>query len=105
MDYMKKKPHEGAFILPCRNCGSNPRMSCSISCIEITIICINRHDGFTLQDLVSYNHNKHNESNGECNRDGYDFNMSFNHGIEGPTTDESVLVAREEHKAFGLCVN
>jgi isoamylase len=44
------------------------------------------HDGFTLVDLVSYD-NKHNEANGENNRDGTDNNLSSNHGVEGPTAD------------------
>ncbi|MEM6931920.1 MAG: glycogen debranching enzyme, partial [Myxococcota bacterium] len=44
------------------------------------------HDGFTLLDLVSYNH-KHNHANGEGNRDGHDDNRSWNHGAEGPTDD------------------
>jgi len=57
------------------------------------------HDGFTLEDFVSYNH-KHNEANGECNRDGCDDNKSFNHGIEGPTDDAKVLASRKEHKAW-----
>jgi glycogen operon protein len=47
------------------------------------------HDGFTLRDLVSYNH-KHNEANGEQNRDGSNNNMSWNCGVEGPTSDPSV---------------
>jgi glycogen operon protein len=47
------------------------------------------HDGFTLNDLVSYN-NKHNEANGEENRDGMDNNLSWNCGIEGPSDDEAV---------------
>ncbi len=47
------------------------------------------HDGFTLNDLVSYNH-KHNEMNGEGNRDGCDCNWSWNHGAEGPTDDPVV---------------
>jgi len=51
------------------------------------------HDGFTLWDLVSYNH-KQNEANGEDNRDGTDNNNSWNCGIEGPTTDHSVLALR-----------
>ena len=42
------------------------------------------HDGFTLADLVAYEH-KHNEANGEFNRDGTDANFSWNHGVEGPT--------------------
>ena len=47
------------------------------------------HDGFTLNDLVSYNQ-KHNESNGEDNRDGADDNRSWNCGVEGPTDDPAV---------------
>jgi isoamylase len=55
------------------------------------------HDGFTLQDLVSYDH-KHNEANGEENRDGSDDNRSWNHGVEGPTNDAAVLAVRERDK-------
>jgi glycogen operon protein len=51
------------------------------------------HDGFTLADLVSYN-GKHNEANGEDNRDGTDDNMSWNCGVEGSTDDPSVLASR-----------
>ncbi len=51
------------------------------------------HDGFTLRDLVSYN-DKHNEANGEGNRDGTDDNRSFNCGIEGETDDPDVLAMR-----------
>jgi isoamylase len=54
---------------------------------------ITAHDGFTLRDLVSYNH-KHNEANGEDNRDGSDDNRSWNCGAEGETTDEAVLALR-----------
>jgi isoamylase len=48
-----------------------------------------RHDGFTVNDLVSYEH-KHNEANGEDNRDGADDNRSWNCGVEGPTTDPEI---------------
>lgn len=51
------------------------------------------HDGFTLWDLVSYNH-KHNLANGESNRDGLDANISWNCGVEGPTTNPVVLRLR-----------
>lgn len=51
------------------------------------------HDGFTLHDLVSYTH-KRNDANGENNRDGNDHNLSWNCGIEGPTTDGEVLALR-----------
>jgi isoamylase len=55
------------------------------------------HDGFTLQDLVSYN-DKHNEMNGEGNRDGHDGNFSWNCGVEGPTEDSEVIVLRDRLK-------
>jgi isoamylase len=55
------------------------------------------HDGFTLDDLVSYN-NKHNEANGEDNGDGSDDNRSWNCGAEGPTADAGVLALRARQK-------
>ena len=51
------------------------------------------HDGFTLADLVSYNH-KHNDANGEQNRDGENHNRSWNCGVEGPTDDPEILELR-----------
>src|SRR5207253_164494 len=54
---------------------------------------VTAHDGFTLNDLVSYN-DKHNEANGEGNRDGTDDNRSWNCGAEGPTTDVDILALR-----------
>jgi len=54
---------------------------------------ITAHDGFTLSDLVSYN-DKHNEANGEENRDGHDNNLSWNCGVEGPTDDPAILALR-----------
>jgi glycogen operon protein len=54
---------------------------------------ITAHDGFTLRDLVSYNE-KHNEANGEENRDGSDDNRSWNCGVEGPTDDPEVNALR-----------
>jgi isoamylase len=56
---------------------------------EQSINFVTCHDGFTLNDLVSYNH-KHNEANGENNRDGSDDNASWNYGVEGPTDDPSI---------------
>ena len=52
------------------------------------------HDGFTLADLVSYN-TKHNEANGEDNRDGANDNFSWNCGVEGATTDPEILTLRQ----------
>jgi isoamylase len=58
---------------------------------------VTAHDGFTLQDLVSYNE-KHNEANGEDNRDGSDDNRSWNCGVEGPTDDPGVRALRARQK-------
>ncbi|MEE1657146.1 glycogen debranching protein GlgX [Microvirga sp. CF3062] len=54
---------------------------------------VTAHDGFTLNDLVSYN-DKHNEENGEDNKDGHDHNLSFNYGVEGPTDDSEIRSLR-----------
>jgi glycogen operon protein len=56
---------------------------------EQSVNFVTCHDGFTLNDLVSYDH-KHNEANGEDNRDGANDNRSWNCGIEGPTDDPAV---------------
>jgi glycogen operon protein len=58
---------------------------------------ITAHDGFTLNDLVSYD-GKHNEANGEENRDGTSDNRSWNHGAEGPTDDPDIAELRERQK-------
>ncbi|HWO40594.1 MAG TPA: glycogen debranching protein GlgX, partial [Candidatus Eisenbacteria bacterium] len=58
---------------------------------------VTAHDGFTLHDLVSYN-DKHNEANGEDNRDGHNDNLSWNCGVEGPTDDPAVIELRERQK-------
>jgi glycogen operon protein len=58
---------------------------------------VTAHDGFTLHDLVSYN-DKHNEANGEDNRDGHNENLSWNCGIEGPTDDPEIRRLRERQK-------
>jgi isoamylase len=54
---------------------------------------VTAHDGFTLRDLVSYDR-KHNEANGEGNKDGTDDNRSWNHGVEGPTDDPEINALR-----------
>jgi isoamylase len=56
---------------------------------EQSVNFVTCHDGFTLNDLVSYN-NKHNEANGEGNRDGLDENLSWNCGVEGPSDDPAI---------------
>ena len=58
---------------------------------------VTAHDGFTLRDLVSYN-DKHNEANGESNRDGESHNRSWNSGTEGPTDDPAVLELRSRQQ-------
>jgi len=58
---------------------------------------VTAHDGFTLEDLVSYNE-KHNDANGENNQDGTNDNHSWNMGVEGPTNDPQILAARERQK-------
>ena len=60
---------------------------------EQSVNFITVHDGFTLNDVVSYN-DKHNEANGEANRDGANDNYSWNCGIEGPTDDPTVEALR-----------
>lgn len=62
------------------------------------------HDGFTLYDLVSYNF-KHNEENGEENRDGSDDNLSYNNGFEGESTNSKIVTVRlKQVKNFFLCL-
>jgi glycogen operon protein len=58
-----------------------------------TVNLIAAHDGMTLADLVAYQH-KHNHANGEDNRDGHDDNLSWNHGVEGPSDRADVVEAR-----------
>jgi isoamylase len=63
---------------------------------------VTAHDGFTLNDVVSYNE-KHNEANGEDNNDGTSDNRSWNHGVEGPTDDGEIekLRARQVRNMLG----
>jgi isoamylase len=58
---------------------------------------VSSHDGFTLQDLVSYN-DRHNEPNGEDNKDGHPHNLSWNCGVEGPAKDPAILALRAQQK-------
>jgi isoamylase len=71
--------------------GANDRGPCA------SVNFITAHDGFTLHDLVSYN-DKHNEANGEENRDGNTNNASWNHGAEGTTDDPAINELRERQK-------
>jgi glycogen debranching enzyme len=58
-----------------------------------TVNFLAAHDGFTLADMVAYQH-KHNDANGENNRDGHNDNHSWNNGVEGKTTDPAIVAAR-----------
>jgi glycogen operon protein len=71
---------------------------------EQTINFVTCHDGFTLNDLVSYNR-KHNGANGEDNRDGMDNNLSWNCGVEGPTDNLSVEKLRKRQVKNFLTIN
>jgi glycogen operon protein len=90
---------EGGVVseLATRLAGSSDLYSWSGRRPYASINFVTAHDGFTLQDLVSYNH-KHNEANGEGNNDGENHNLSWNCGAEGPTDDPAVLALREQQK-------
>jgi glycogen operon protein len=80
-----------------RFCGSSDLYEWSSRRPHASINFITAHDGFTLHDLVSYDH-KHNEANGEDNRDGANDNISWNCGAEGPTDDPRIKALREKKK-------
>jgi isoamylase len=82
-----------ADLFPPAGAGAPPRTVDFIAC----------HDGFTLEDLVSYSA-KRNEANGEHSRDGSDFNLSSNHGAEGDTDDPAIRAARDRQVANGLAL-
>jgi glycogen operon protein len=71
---------------------------------EQSINFITAHDGFTVNDLVTYEH-KHNQDNGEDNRDGHNDNRSCNHGVEGPTDDPSIEKLRNRQVKNLLAIN
>ncbi|MQA04849.1 MAG: glycogen debranching protein GlgX [Streptosporangiales bacterium] len=80
-----------------RICGSSDLYESSGRSPFASINFVTCHDGFTLEDLVSYNE-KHNEENGEDNKDGTDDNRSWNCGVEGPTDDPGVVALRAKQK-------
>ncbi|RXJ74628.1 glycogen debranching enzyme [Veronia nyctiphanis] len=77
--------------------GSRDLFSAAVWPDKSSVNYIAYHDGYTLQDLVSYQH-KHNLDNGEGNRDGHGDNRSCNHGIEGETKDSNIVALRERQK-------
>jgi glycogen operon protein len=92
-----KGEDRGVAELATRIAGSNDLYERSGRRPYASINFITAHDGFTLQDLVSYNE-KHNEDNGEHNRDGESHNLSWNCGAEGPTDDPCINRLREQQK-------
>ncbi|VVM06741.1 isoamylase [Methylacidimicrobium cyclopophantes] len=90
---------EGGLVseLATRLAGSSDLYAASGKRPYASINFITCHDGFTLNDLVSYER-KHNEANGEENRDGTDANWSWNCGVEGPTEDPAILALRTKQK-------
>jgi glycogen operon protein len=79
--------------LASRLAGSSDIFSHSDRGVYASINFISAHDGYTLRDLVSYEQ-KHNEANGENNRDGHDDNVSRNWGVEGETQDQTIIETR-----------
>jgi glycogen operon protein len=80
-----------------RFCGSSDLYEWSNRRPHASINFVTSHDGFTLNDLVSYN-DKHNEANGDDNRDGEPNNLGWNCGIEGATNDAAIQALRERKK-------
>ncbi len=87
--------HTGEFAT--RLCGSPDLYAWSGKRPHASINFVTCHDGFTLNDLVSYDH-KHNQANGEDNRDGADDNISWNCGAEGPTDNADIVALRERKR-------
>jgi glycogen operon protein len=89
--WVEQRGTRGDFAL--RLCASSdlfqPRGRTPVESVNYVV----SHDGFCLRDLVSYAH-KHNEANGEHNRDGHDHNHSSNCGVEGPTDDAAITALR-----------
>jgi len=80
-----------------RLAGSAYRFDHSGRAATSSVNFLTAHDGFTLMDLVSYSH-KHNDANGEDNRDGHSHNDSHNCGIEGPTDDPEIVELRARRR-------
>ena len=91
------KGEDGIAPLATRLAGSSDLFAGVKRGTRASINFITAHDGFSLEDLVSYNA-KHNELNQEQNRDGHGANYSSNHGIEGPTDDVEILRVRAQQK-------
>ncbi len=93
-----RRSSDGVRAVATRLAGSSDLYADDGRSAYASINFVTSHDGFTARDLVSYEH-KHNEDNGEDNRDGTDDNRSVNHGVEGETDDPDVVAARRRHVA------
>ena len=89
-DYWRRRGQHASADFGYRLTGSSDLYGDSGRRPSASVNFVTAHDGFTLTDLVSYDH-KHNEANGEDSRDGTDDNRSWNSGVEGPTDDPAVL--------------
>jgi glycogen operon protein len=95
-DYWRSEP--GSLQeLGARFTGSSDLYESGMRFPHASVNFVTAHDGFTLRDLVSYNE-KHNQANGEDNRDGESHNRSYNCGAEGPTDDPEVLALRRRQQ-------
>ncbi|WP_203566366.1 glycogen debranching protein GlgX [Aestuariimicrobium ganziense] len=91
-DYWRGATH-GVQVLATRLAGSPDLFDQHGRDATASVNFITAHDGFTMRDLVTYDM-KHNQANGEHNRDGHDHNRSWNHGWEGETDDEEIVELR-----------
>jgi glycogen operon protein len=89
--------------LATRICGSSDLYETQGRLPISSINFITCHDGFTLNDLLSYNR-KHNAANGENNRDGCNNNLSFNWGVEGETDDAAILACRRKQAKMAMAI-
>ena len=92
-DHTDAGPLHGVADLATRLAGSQDLFDTPFRRPQASVNFITAHDGFTLADLVSYQ-GKHNEENGEDNRDGTTDNRSWNHGVEGPSDDADITAHR-----------
>ncbi len=92
-----KGDKDSTWALKDRLMGSPAIYKNNVSSVQSSLNFITSHDGFTLIDLVSFD-KKHNLSNGENNRDGENHNNSWNHGIEGPSTNENLNSIRKRQQ-------
>jgi glycogen operon protein len=95
-DFWRGKDHQLAEVAY-RLTGSSDLYESTARKPDASVNFVTAHDGFTLEDLVSYDE-KHNEANGEGNADGESHNRSWNHGVEGPTSDLAIRQLRDRQK-------